>query len=257
MRKAPCLIEHFQEIDIFFGKIACTVRMFRHGEMLLLPHAHRIARHRNRTRRGNSSFPFHFVFRIRHCVFSSRAHISSWSRTRDTTSIRGLNHGWNRTIVKHTSFSATSMHKTFGGTFVFVHGTISLGKHSQVGKSEMQHGCVVPTQLKLASILLRMQLIGRKHSFEQSKQKQILVCIFFVGLPLFIMLLAQCWCFSSTSCCPRWCSKLHDCCCKHHSQGWILCFADISVVAFRDFNFKNLLVQTKGITSKFVLIWWC
>jgi len=56
-------------------------------------------RHRNRTRRGNSSFPFHFVFRIRHCVFSSRAHISSWSRTRDPTSIRGLNHGWNRTIV--------------------------------------------------------------------------------------------------------------------------------------------------------------
>jgi len=99
MRKAPCLIEHFQEIDIFFGKIACTVRMFRHGEMLLLPHARRIARHRNGTRRGNSSFPFHFVFRIRHCVFSSRAHISSWSRTRDTTSIRGLNHGWNRTIV--------------------------------------------------------------------------------------------------------------------------------------------------------------
>jgi len=27
------------------------------------------------------------------------AHISSWSRTRDTTLIRGLNHGWNRTIV--------------------------------------------------------------------------------------------------------------------------------------------------------------
>jgi len=93
MRKAPCLIECFQEIDIFFGKIACTVRMFRHGEMLLLPHARRIAHHRNRTRRGNSSFPFHFVFRIRHCVFSCRTHISSWSRTRDTTSIRGLNHG--------------------------------------------------------------------------------------------------------------------------------------------------------------------
>jgi len=68
--------------------------------MLLLPHARRITRDRNRTRRGNSSFPFHFVFRIRHCIFSSRAHISSWSRTRDTTPIRGLNHGWNRTIVR-------------------------------------------------------------------------------------------------------------------------------------------------------------
>jgi len=77
--------------------------MFRHGEMLLLPHARRIICHRNRTRRGNSSFPFQFVFRIRHCIFSARAHISSWSRTRDTTSIRGLNHGWNRTIVMNIS----------------------------------------------------------------------------------------------------------------------------------------------------------
>jgi len=55
---------------------------------------------RNRTWRGNSLIPFHFVFRIWHCVFSSRAHISCWSRTRDATSIRALNHGWNRTIVK-------------------------------------------------------------------------------------------------------------------------------------------------------------
>jgi len=37
------LIEHFHKIDIFFGKIACTVRMFRHGEMLLLPHARRMS----------------------------------------------------------------------------------------------------------------------------------------------------------------------------------------------------------------------
>jgi len=77
--------------------------MFRHGEMLLLPHARRIICHRNRTQRGNSSFPFHFVFRIRSCIFSIKAHISSWSRTRDTTSIRGLNHGWNRTIVSGSS----------------------------------------------------------------------------------------------------------------------------------------------------------
>jgi len=44
------------KIDIFIGKIACTVRMFRHGEMLLLPHARRIAQHRDGTRRGNSHF---------------------------------------------------------------------------------------------------------------------------------------------------------------------------------------------------------
>jgi len=44
------------KIDIFIGKIAYTVRMFRHGEMLLLPHARRIAQHRDRTRRGNSHF---------------------------------------------------------------------------------------------------------------------------------------------------------------------------------------------------------
>ena len=87
------------KIDIFIGKIAHTVRMFRHGEMLSLPHARRIVQHREMTRRGNSAFPFHFVFRIRSCVFSFRAHISSWSKTQDTTLIRGLNHGWNRTIV--------------------------------------------------------------------------------------------------------------------------------------------------------------
>jgi len=73
--------------------------MFRHGEMHLLPHARRIMQHRDRTRRGNSAFPFDTVFRIWSCVFSFGAHISSWSRTRDTTLIRGLNHGWNRVIV--------------------------------------------------------------------------------------------------------------------------------------------------------------
>jgi len=87
------------QFDIFFGKIAYTVRMFHHGDMLLLPHARRIVHYRDRTRHGNSSFPFHIVFRIGSCIFSFRAHISSWSRTRDTTLIRGLNHGWNRTIV--------------------------------------------------------------------------------------------------------------------------------------------------------------
>jgi len=44
------------KIDIFIGKIAHTVRMFRHGETLLLPHARRIVQHRDRTRRGNSHF---------------------------------------------------------------------------------------------------------------------------------------------------------------------------------------------------------
>jgi len=44
------------KIDIFIGKIVCTVRMFRHGEMLLLPHARRIVQHRDRRRRGNSHF---------------------------------------------------------------------------------------------------------------------------------------------------------------------------------------------------------
>jgi len=77
----------------------------RHGEMLLLPHARRIMQHRDTTRRGNSSFLFHFVFRIRSCVFSIRAHISSWSRTRDTTLIRGLNHGWNRAIVTNVDLT--------------------------------------------------------------------------------------------------------------------------------------------------------
>ena len=56
MRNAPCLIECSNKIDIFIVKIACTVRIFCHGETLLLPHARRIAQHRDRTRCGNSHF---------------------------------------------------------------------------------------------------------------------------------------------------------------------------------------------------------
>ena len=52
------------KIDIFFDKIVHTVRMFRHADVLLLPHARRIVQHRDRTRRGNSSFLFQLVFRI-------------------------------------------------------------------------------------------------------------------------------------------------------------------------------------------------
>jgi len=116
------------KIDIFIGKIAYTARMFRHGETLLLRHARRIVQHRDRTRRGNSAFPFHFVFRIGSCVFSFRAHISSWSRTRDTTLICGLNHRWNRTIVNFWELSHwhLSMCKhCLTGTFSYV-STVSL-----------------------------------------------------------------------------------------------------------------------------------
>ena len=90
---APCLINCSNKIDIFIGKIVCTVRMFHHRDVLLSPQACRIVQHRDGTRRGNSTFLFHFAFRIGSCVFSFGAHISSWSGTRDTTLIRGLNHG--------------------------------------------------------------------------------------------------------------------------------------------------------------------
>jgi len=69
---APCLIEYSNKIDIFIGKIAHTVRMFCHGDMLLLPHARRITQHRDGTLRGNSACPFHFVFWIGSCIFSFR-----------------------------------------------------------------------------------------------------------------------------------------------------------------------------------------
>ena len=54
----------FRQDRHLFDKIVYTVRMFRHGDALLLPHARRIVQHRNRTRRGNSSFPFQLVFQI-------------------------------------------------------------------------------------------------------------------------------------------------------------------------------------------------
>jgi len=53
-----------EKIQDPISEIAHTVRMFHHGDVLLLPHAHRTAQHRDRTRRGNSAFPFHFAFRI-------------------------------------------------------------------------------------------------------------------------------------------------------------------------------------------------
>jgi len=90
---APCSIDCPNEINVFIGKIDCMARMFRHGGMLLSPQARMIVQHRDGTRRGNSAFPFHFVFRIRSCVFSFSEHISSWSRTLDTNLIRGLSHG--------------------------------------------------------------------------------------------------------------------------------------------------------------------
>jgi len=66
-------IEHSNEIDIFIGKIDYTVYMFHHGEIHLLPQAHRIMQHRDRTRHGNSAFPFQLVFRIWSCIFSFEA----------------------------------------------------------------------------------------------------------------------------------------------------------------------------------------
>jgi len=90
----------FQQDRHLHWQDACTVCMFCHSEIQLLPHARRIIHHCDRTRHGNSAFPFHFVFRIGSCIFSFGAHISSWSRTRDTTLIRGLDHGWNRTFIR-------------------------------------------------------------------------------------------------------------------------------------------------------------
>jgi len=82
-----------QRDRIFIGKIDYTVCMFCHGEIDLLAQARRIIQHRDRTRRGNSAFPFQLVFRIRSRIFSFGMHIGSRSRTQDTTLIRGLNHG--------------------------------------------------------------------------------------------------------------------------------------------------------------------
>jgi len=88
-----------QQDQHLIGKIDYTVCMFRHGEIHLLPQTRRMIQYRDRTRHGNSAFPFQLMFRIRSCIFSIGMHIGSWSRTRDTTLIRGLNHGWNRTFI--------------------------------------------------------------------------------------------------------------------------------------------------------------
>jgi len=64
IEKAPCFVQHANEVDILIGQIAHMVHMFHHGDVLLLPHARRIVQHRDRTQHGNSVFPFQLVFRI-------------------------------------------------------------------------------------------------------------------------------------------------------------------------------------------------
>jgi len=92
-QNTPCCVKCSNGIDISIDKIAHTVRMFCHCNVLLSPQVHMIVQHRDRTRRGNSSFHSLLVFRIRSCVLFLGMHISSRSRTRDTTLIRGPNHG--------------------------------------------------------------------------------------------------------------------------------------------------------------------
>jgi len=98
-RNSSMFIEHSNKIDIFLGKIHHMVCMFRHCNVLLLPKVCRNVQHRDRTWRGNSSFFSRLMFRIQSCILFLGIHSSSRSRTRDTTLIRGLNHGWNRTFV--------------------------------------------------------------------------------------------------------------------------------------------------------------
>jgi len=101
IQNPPCFDLMLQQDWHLIGKIDYTVCMFRHGEIHLLLQVRRIAQHRDRTRRGNLAHPFQLVFRIWSCIFSFGMHISSWSRTCDTTLIRGLNHGWNRAFIMH------------------------------------------------------------------------------------------------------------------------------------------------------------
>ena len=98
-RNVACHVECSNEIDILNGNIDCAVRMFRHCDALLLPQVLRIAQHRDETRRGNSSFCSLLVFRIGSCILFLGMYISSRSRIGDTTLIRGLNHGWNHTLI--------------------------------------------------------------------------------------------------------------------------------------------------------------
>jgi len=97
----------------------------------------------NGTRRGNSSFQFHLVFRIQSCVFSFGTHKSSWSGTQDTTLICGLNHGWNRTFVNVHLGSKQRRHialmKIWQGQRV--NSTFEFWASHGVGSSSINHVC--------------------------------------------------------------------------------------------------------------------
>jgi len=97
------------------------------------------------------------VFRIRHCIFSSRAHISSWSRTRDTTSIRGLNHGWNRTIVNRVECFCRIHADSHGARACWV-----TGDHIElVGANFKKFLSVTPLKWELNNIKMHLSLQWR------------------------------------------------------------------------------------------------
>jgi len=98
-RNSYISINHLQQDWHLIGKIDHAVRMFHHCDTLLLPQVRGNAQHRDRTWRGNSSFRSLRMFRIRSCILLLGMHSSSGSRTRDTTCVLRLNHGWNRTFV--------------------------------------------------------------------------------------------------------------------------------------------------------------
>jgi len=99
-RNSSIFVNYLKQDWHLIGKIDYKVRMFRHCSVLLLPQVHRDVQHRDRTRRGNSTLRSLWMFRFGSCILFLGIHSSSGSRTRDTTRILGLNHGWNHAFIK-------------------------------------------------------------------------------------------------------------------------------------------------------------
>jgi len=99
-RNNSMFVNYLSKIDISLTRLitrcACLIIVISS----LLPPICRNVQHCDRRHRGNSSPHSLRMFRFESCILFLGMHSGSGSRTRTTTQILAMNHGWNCTFVK-------------------------------------------------------------------------------------------------------------------------------------------------------------
>jgi len=196
----PCLFKHSNEIDISIGKIAHTVRMFCHCDMLLSPQIHSVVQHHDRTQLGNTTFGSLLVFWIWSCIFILGMHISSGSRTGDTTLICWPNHRSNRT----SSLSSMRLWLLFWPLSCVVAFTLLLALSFDTNSAISFAPMLLPSFVPAASGAIDFQFQNNSSfiAFQTEGKSQCLLRIlakfFFPAMWWMSMMPA------ATACCTRW-----------------------------------------------------